>query len=44
VIGHVIAILIGLALPEVAVVLYFGIAVYAIVPFPEAARLLFRRS
>jgi uncharacterized membrane protein len=43
VIGYVIAILIGLARPEVAVVLYFGIAVYLIVPFRHVARLLFRR-
>ena len=42
--GYVIAILIGLALPEVAVALYFGIAMYLIVPFREVARLLFRRS
>ena len=39
--GYVIAILIGLVLPEVAVVLYFGIAVYLIVPFRHVARLLF---
>ena len=44
VIGYVIAILIGLALPELAVALYFGIAVYAIVPFRQVARLLFPRS
>ncbi len=44
VIGYVIAILIGLALPEFAVALYFGIAVYAIVPFRQVARLLFPRS
>jgi uncharacterized membrane protein len=43
VIGYVIAILIGLALPVVAVVLYFGIAVYLVVPFREAARVLIRR-
>ncbi len=43
VIGYVIAILIGLVLPEVAVVLYCGIAVYLIVPFREVTRLLFRR-
>jgi len=43
VIGYVIAILIGLVLPEVAVALYFGIAVYLIVPFRHVARLLFRR-
>ncbi len=39
--GYVIAILIGLVLPEVAVVLYLGIAVYLIVPFRHVARLLF---
>ncbi len=44
VIGYVIAILIGLAAPELAVALYFGIAVYAIVPFRQVARLLFPRS
>ena len=42
VIGYVIAILIGLVLPQVAVALYFGIAVYLIVPFRQVARLLFR--
>jgi len=41
--GYVIAILIGLALPWLAVALYFGLAVYLIVPFREVARLLFRR-
>ena len=44
VIGYVIAILIGLVLPEVAVALYCGIAVYLIVPFRQVARLLSRRS
>ena len=39
-----IAIFVGLALPVVAVVLYFGLAVYLVVPFREAARVLFRRS
>ena len=43
VIGYVIAILIGLAAPGAAVALYFGLAVYLIVPFREVARLLFRR-
>ena len=38
-----IAIIIGLFLPGVAVAVYFGIAVYLIVPFREVARLLFRR-
>ena len=44
VLGYVIAILIGLALPELAVALYFAVAAYAIVPFRDAARLLFRRT
>ena len=43
VIGYVIAILIGLAVPGAAVALYFGITVYLIVPFREVSRLLFRR-
>ena len=38
-----IAILIGLVVPQVAVALFFGIAVYLVVPFREVAR-LFRRS
>ena len=41
--GYVIAIIIGLVLPGAAVAVYFGIAVYLIVPFREVARLLFRR-
>jgi len=43
VIGYVIAIPIGLALPVAAVALYFGIAVYVVVPFREAVRVLRRR-
>jgi TMEM175 potassium channel family protein len=43
VIGYVIAILIGLVLPVAAVALYFGLAVYLVVPFREAARVLIRR-
>jgi uncharacterized membrane protein len=43
-IAYVIAILIGLVLPEVAVALYCAIAVYLIVPFRHVARLLSRRS
>jgi len=35
----VIAIVIGLAVPVAAMGLYFGIAVYPIVPFREVARL-----
>ena len=40
IIGYVIAILIGLWLPALAVALYLGIAVYLVMPFREAARLL----
>jgi uncharacterized membrane protein len=43
IIGYLTAILIGLALPVLAVALYFGIAVYLVVPFREAARVLIRR-
>jgi uncharacterized membrane protein len=43
VIGYVIAILIGLLLPVLTVALYFGIAVYLVVPFREVARVLARR-
>ncbi|WP_329482827.1 TMEM175 family protein [Kribbella sp. NBC_01484] len=43
VIAYAIAILIGLALPILAVAIYFGIAVYLVVPFREAARVLRRR-
>ena len=40
IIAYVIAILIGLALPALAVGLYFGIAVFLVVPFREVARIL----
>jgi hypothetical protein len=39
----VIPIVVGLALPVLAVALYVGIAVYLVVPFGEAARVLIRR-
>src|SRR5215468_3343369 len=42
VIGYVVAILIGLLLPAVAAALYAGLAVYLVVPFREAARVLIR--
>ncbi len=42
--GYVIAILIGLVVPRAAVALYFGLAVYLMVPFGEVARLLSQRS
>jgi TMEM175 potassium channel family protein len=44
VIGYVITIIIGLFLPTAAVALYFGIAVYLVVPFRDVARLAFRGS
>ena len=44
VIGYVIAILIGLLLPVAAAALYAGLAVYLVVPFREAARVLIRRQ
>ena len=43
-IGYVIAILVGLALPRLAGLFYFGIAIYLIVPFRQVARLLFGRA
>ena len=43
-IAYVVAILIGLALPEVAVGLYCLLAIYLVVPFRELRRLLFGRS
>jgi uncharacterized membrane protein len=39
--GYVGSILIGLAFPAVAVVLYFGIAVFLMVPFRQVGRVLF---
>lgn len=42
-VSYVIAILIGLALPALAVAFYFGIAIYLVAPIREIGRLLFRR-
>jgi hypothetical protein len=44
VIAYVITIIIRVFLPTTAVVLYFGIAVYLVVPFRDVARLVFRGS
>ena len=44
VISYVVAILVGLALPTLAVVLYFALAVFLVVPFSEVRRLMFKRS
>ena len=43
VVGYVVAIIIGLLLPVLAAALYAGLAVYLVVPFREAARVLIRR-
>jgi uncharacterized membrane protein len=43
IVAYVAAILVGLALPRVAVVLYFGIAVYLVLPIREVGRAVFRR-
>ena len=42
--GYGIAVLIGLVVPTVAMVLYFAIAVFIVVPFRDVRRLLFKRS
>jgi uncharacterized membrane protein len=42
--GYVLAILIGLAAPIAAVVLYLALAVFLVVPFRDVRRLLFSRS
>jgi uncharacterized membrane protein len=44
VIAYGFAIVVGLALPRLAVVLYFLLAIFLIVPIRETARLLFGRS
>jgi uncharacterized membrane protein len=41
--AYLVAILVGLALPKLAVALYFGLAVFLVVPFRDLRRLL-RRS
>jgi uncharacterized membrane protein len=41
---YVLAILIGLVVPTVAVAFYFGIAIYLVVPFRQIRRLLFKRT
>jgi hypothetical protein len=43
VVGYVIAILIGIALPVLSVALYFAIAVVMVLPFQQISRQLFPR-
>ena len=43
-IGYVVAILVGLGLPLLAVVFYFALAVFLVVPLGEVRRLMFKRS
>lgn len=42
-IGYVIAIIVGLTLPVLAVCLYAAVSVYLVVPFQEVRRVMFRR-
>jgi hypothetical protein len=42
--GYVIAILIGIAAPTVAELLYLALAVYLVVPFNDVRRLFFMRT
>ena len=42
-IGYMATILVGLALPEVAVACYFALALFLVVPFREVRQLLFHR-
>jgi TMEM175 potassium channel family protein len=44
IVGYLIAVIIGLVFPGLAVAAYFGIAVYLVVPFREITQLLFGRS
>ena len=41
---YVVAILLALVVPTVAVAFYFGIAIYLVVPFRQIRRLLFKRT
>jgi uncharacterized membrane protein len=43
-IGYIVAVLVGLVFPGLAVAGYFGIAMFLVVPFREVTRLLFGRS
>jgi len=43
-VGYAITILVGLLLPIVAVVLYFALAVFLVVPFKTVAREIFKRA
>ena len=44
VVGYLVAIALGLLVPAMAVAIYFGVAVYMVVPFREIGRVFFRRS
>jgi uncharacterized membrane protein len=44
VIGYVVAMLAGILLPTLSVALYFGLAIYLVVPFREVARVVFGRD
>ena len=44
VVGYLVAIAVGLLTPPVAVAVYFGVAIYMVIPFREIGRVFFRRS
>ena len=44
VVGYLVTVLLGVFLPNVAIVLYFALAVYLIVPFRTVARVVFGRQ
>ena len=44
VVGYLVAIMLGLLTPPVAVAVYFGVAMYMVIPFREIGRVFFRRS
>lgn len=44
IIGYVTAMLAGILLPTIAVALYFGVAIYLVVPFREVARVVLGRD
>ncbi|HTL87505.1 MAG TPA: TMEM175 family protein [Acidimicrobiia bacterium] len=42
--GYVVAVLVAIVFPGLALVFYFGVAIFLIVPFRELGRLIFRRG
>jgi hypothetical protein len=44
VLSYVVAVLVAIVLPTLALIFYFGIVIYLIVPFRELGRLIFNRG